>query len=226
VAQFGSSDPLDGTEDLGGERGQRGSTQTTKAVADADHGIADQAVFRGIARSGSGHERPRRAIAIDAMPYFVYINTKFATTESNSVSDEIVPPPPALGRRRLFQPGQSGNPAGRAAGLTKQGGARRGEFARWRSPGVDPPTAVACGEITPGEAAAIAGVYETVVRTAGIAKEKVAQTNLLRILTAGDDVEDGKRKSAMPKPSTIATRGRRRPTAAGETVRRRALIQP
>jgi hypothetical protein len=28
------------------------------------------------------------------------------------------------------------------------------------------------------------------VRTAGIAKEKVAQTNLLRILAAGDDVED------------------------------------
>jgi hypothetical protein len=28
------------------------------------------------------------------------------------------------------------------------------------------------------------------VRTAGIAKEKVAQGNLLRILTAGDDVED------------------------------------
>ena len=51
-------------------------------------------------------------------------------------------------------------------------------------------TALACGEITPGEAATIAGVYETFVRTAGIAKEKVAQGNLLRILTAGDDVED------------------------------------
>jgi hypothetical protein len=46
-------------------------------------------------------------------------------------------------------------------------------------------TALACGEITPGEAATIAGVYETFVRTADIAKE-----NLLRILTAGDDVED------------------------------------
>jgi hypothetical protein len=51
-------------------------------------------------------------------------------------------------------------------------------------------TALACGEITPGEAATIAGVYETFVRTAGIAKEKVTQRNLLRILTAGDDVED------------------------------------
>ena len=51
-------------------------------------------------------------------------------------------------------------------------------------------TALACGEITPGEAATIAGVYETFVRTAGIAKENVAQGNLLRILTAGDDVED------------------------------------
>jgi len=35
-------------------------------------------------------------------------------------------------------------------------------------------TALACGAITPGEAATIAGVYETFVRTAGIAKEKVA----------------------------------------------------
>jgi hypothetical protein len=51
-------------------------------------------------------------------------------------------------------------------------------------------TAVACGEITPGEAAAIDGVYETFVRTAGIAREKVAQGSLLRILTAGDEVED------------------------------------
>ena len=51
-------------------------------------------------------------------------------------------------------------------------------------------TALACGEITRGEAATIAGVYATFVRTAGIAKEKVAQGNLLRILTAGDDVED------------------------------------
>ena len=31
------------------------------------------------------------------------------------MSDEIVPPP-ARGRRRLFQPGQSGNPAGRRGG--------------------------------------------------------------------------------------------------------------
>jgi hypothetical protein len=51
-------------------------------------------------------------------------------------------------------------------------------------------TALACGEITRGEAATIAGVYATFVRTAGIAKEKVAPGNLLRILTAGDDVED------------------------------------
>ena len=51
-------------------------------------------------------------------------------------------------------------------------------------------TALARGEITPGEAATIAGVFETFVRTAGIATEKVAPGNLLRILTAGDDVED------------------------------------
>ena len=36
-------------------------------------------------------------------------------------------------------------------------------------------TALASGGITPGEAAMIAGVYETFVRTAGIAKEQVAQ---------------------------------------------------
>jgi branched-chain amino acid transport system ATP-binding protein len=36
-------------------------------------------------------------------------------------------------------------------------------------------TALACGEIPPGEAATFAGVYESFVRTAGIAKEKVAQ---------------------------------------------------
>ena len=33
-------------------------------------------------------------------------------------------------------------------------------------------------------------VYETFVRTAGIAREKVGQGSPLRILTAGDDVED------------------------------------
>jgi hypothetical protein len=47
------------------------------------------------------------------------------------------------------------------------------------------------GQITPGEGAAIAGVYETFVRTAGTAREKVARGgNLLRILTADDGVED------------------------------------
>ena len=51
-------------------------------------------------------------------------------------------------------------------------------------------TALACGEITPGEAATIAGVYETFARTAGIATEKVARGNLLQFFTAGDDIED------------------------------------
>jgi hypothetical protein len=46
------------------------------------------------------------------------------------------------------------------------------------------------GEITPGEAATIAGVSKTFVQTAGFAKERVAQGHLLRILTAGDDLED------------------------------------
>jgi hypothetical protein len=48
-------------------------------------------------------------------------------------------------------------------------------------------TALACGEITPGEAATIAGVYETFARTAGIAAKKVARGNLLQSLTAADE---------------------------------------
>jgi hypothetical protein len=36
----------------------------------------------------------------------------------------------------------------------------------------------------------------------------------------------GTRTSAMPKPSTITTRGRLRPTAAGEAIRRRSLFNP
>jgi hypothetical protein len=54
-------------------------------------------------------------------------------------------------------------------------------------------TALARGAIRPAEAATVVGVYGTLVRTAGIQptfKEMVAQGNLLRILTAGDDVED------------------------------------
>jgi phage tail protein X len=42
-----------------GQRRQRGSTATTKAVADADHGIADQVVFRGIIAAAT----PERALA-------------------------------------------------------------------------------------------------------------------------------------------------------------------
>jgi hypothetical protein len=161
------------------------------------------------------------------------------------MSDEIVPPP---GRepRRLFQPGHSRQSRGPAAGLAKQGDARRSDFARWRSPGVDAQsreaalagdmlaiklclervlprcherpvafplpslaavsngeidepsprgmnavtTALACGEITTGEAATIARVYQTFVRTAGTARDKVARSNLLQIVTPGDDIED------------------------------------
>jgi hypothetical protein len=51
-------------------------------------------------------------------------------------------------------------------------------------------TALVCGETTPGEAATIAEVCETFVRTAGTAREKAARGNLLQILTAGDGVED------------------------------------
>jgi hypothetical protein len=166
------------------------------------------------------------------------------------MSDEMVPRPPARGRRRRFQPARSGNPAGRrrgsrnkatlaaatlldgeALGLTR--GAveaalagdmlamklclervlppRRERPVTFSLPSlaavgkgdIDEPspqnvsramnavtTALACGEITPGEAATIAGVYEAFVRTAGIAREKVAGGSLLQILMAGDDVED------------------------------------
>ena len=166
------------------------------------------------------------------------------------MSDEIVPRPPARGRRRLFQPGQSGNPAGRrrgsrnkatlaaatlldgeALGLTRSAveAALAGDMlamklciervlprcherpVRFSLPSlaaigngeIDEPspqnvsramnavtTALACGEITPGEAATIAGVSGRFVRTAGAAREKVARGNLLQILTVGDDVEN------------------------------------
>ena len=165
------------------------------------------------------------------------------------MSDEVVPPP-ARGRRRLFQPGQSGNPKsrrrgsrnkatlaaatlldGEALGLTRRAveAALAGDMLAMKlylervlprcherpvtfsvpslaavgDGEIDQPspqsvsramnavtTALACGEITPGEAATIAGVYETFVRTAGTAKEKVARGTVLQILTGGDDVED------------------------------------
>jgi hypothetical protein len=140
------------------------------------------------------------------------------------MSDEVVPRPPARGRRRLFQPGQSGNPAGRrlgsrnkatlaaatlldgeALGLTRRAveaalagdmlamklclervlprcqerpvtfslpslaAAGNGEIDEPSSQNVSRAmnavtTALACGEITPGEAATIAGVYQTFVQ--------------------------------------------------------------
>jgi hypothetical protein len=66
-------------------------------------------------------------------------------------------------------------------------------------------TGLACGAITPGEAATIAVVYETFVRTAGIAKEKVARGNLPRILTAGDDVEDDDERRIV-SPAAVGRR--------------------
>jgi hypothetical protein len=166
------------------------------------------------------------------------------------MSDEVVPRPAARGRRRLFQPGQSGNPAGRrrgsrnkatvaaatlldgeALGLTRRAveAALAGDMLAMKlclervlprcherpvtfslpslaavgNGEIEEPspqnvsramnavtTALACAEITPGEAATIAGVYATFVRTAGTAREKVARGNLLQFLTADDGVED------------------------------------
>jgi hypothetical protein len=60
-------------------------------------------------------------------------------------------------------------------------------------------TALACGEITPGEAAAIAGVYGTIVRISGTAREKVARGNVLQIVTTGDGVEDADEGTGDPE---------------------------
>ena len=81
---------------------------------------AEQAIPQRV-RIWLGVMRAERAIAIDAMPYSVYADTQ--RRGSYSMSDEIVPPP-ARGRRRLFRPGQSGNPAGRAR-ETRQRSPRR-----------------------------------------------------------------------------------------------------
>ena len=165
------------------------------------------------------------------------------------MSDEIVPPP-ARGRRRLFQPGQSGNRAGRQRGSRNKGTLAAatlldGEALRLTRRAVEAAlagdmlamklclervlprcherpvtfslpslaaigngeidelspqnvsramnavtTALACGEITPGEAATIAGVYETLCERPALPRRRSPKGNLLRILTAGDDVED------------------------------------
>jgi Family of unknown function (DUF5681) len=51
-------------------------------------------------------------------------------------------------------------------------------------------SAVARGEITPGEAATIAGVVDTFMRAIAIAGKADSGLNLLQILTADDDEED------------------------------------
>ena len=150
-----------------------------------------------------------RLIAIDAIPYYVYKHEIRNDTKQRDERRDCAAAAPAR-RRRLFQPGQSGDPAGRRRG--SQGDARRGEapgltrraieaalagdmlamklclervlprcherpvtfslpsLAAIGSGEIDEPspqnvsramnavtTAHACGEITPGEAATIAG---------------------------------------------------------------------
>ena len=51
--------------------------------------------------------------------------------------------------------------------------------------------ALAQGEITPGEAEKIAGVVDTFVRAIETTKKDGSRLNLLQILTAGSDDEDG-----------------------------------
>ena len=52
-------------------------------------------------------------------------------------------------------------------------------------------SALAQGEITPGEAETIAGVVDTFVRAIETTKKQGSGLNLLQILTAGSDDEDG-----------------------------------
>ena len=64
MAQFGRCILIVSTEPRVWEgRRQRGSTETRKAVADADHGIADRAVFRGITAAATAKE-PERALGL------------------------------------------------------------------------------------------------------------------------------------------------------------------
>jgi hypothetical protein len=51
-------------------------------------------------------------------------------------------------------------------------------------------SALACGEITPGEAERIAGTVETFARAAATTKREGSHLNMLQILTAGDDDSD------------------------------------
>ena len=85
------------------------------------------------------------------------------------MSDEIVPPP-ARGRRRLFQPGQSGNPAGRRGGSRNK-------------------ATLAAATLLDGDAP---GLTRRAIEAAlaGDMLEKVARGSLFQILTAGDAVQD------------------------------------
>jgi hypothetical protein len=63
--------------------------------------------FEGMHRGVLDDTKARLLLTQCHIPYIE--NTQ--QRESNSMSDEILPPPAARGRRRLLQPGQSGNPA-------------------------------------------------------------------------------------------------------------------
>jgi hypothetical protein len=65
-------------------------------------------------------------------------------------------------------------------------------------------------------------VCETFVRTAGTAREKVVRGSLLPIVTAGDDIED----EDIGDAEAIDGCSPQKALAAGETIRRRPLIQP
>src|SRR6516165_3215997 len=186
------------------------------------------------------------------------------------MSDEIVPPPPARGRRRLFQPRQSGNPAGRrrgfrnkatlaaaalldgeALGLTRRAveAALAGDMLAMKlclervlprcherpvifslpslaaigNGEIDEPslqnvaramnavtTALACGEITPGEAATIARSTRPLCEPPPLPGRRSPRATCCGSWRPATMSKTRTRTSAMPKPSTIATRRRRR----------------
>jgi hypothetical protein len=87
-------------------------------------------------------------------------------------------------------------------------------------------TALACGQIAPGEAATSAGVGDVRATRRHCQREGRAWRSVADLEGRRRRRRRRTRTSAMPKPATITTRGRRRPTGAAETIRRRILIQP
>ena len=107
------------------------------ALSDAKSDGAPNRPYRNVCGSGSGHKGRGPQIAVDAMSFSLYVNTKFATTHKQ-LDDERRDCAAAGARARAAVPaGAVRQSRGPAAGLAKQGDARCGGLARWRSPRVD-----------------------------------------------------------------------------------------